>query len=279
VNGLAFSPDGQRLAATSGREQSTGEVRVWETLPLTEELWQQREAMGLVRWLSAGPRTRDKVLAWIERDPTISEAVRQQAQGWVEPYWQGRVRQAALRLVERRFAQLLLREDVLASLRADGTTGEPVPPQALALAEQYAERCEHLDRAAWDVVWRDDAGPEAYRTALRRAEAAHRLAPQNAAVLILYGAALYRGEQYARAEEALKQSDAVNVSGPDGAHPVTLAFLAMAQQRQNKRGLAQATLERLRELMKTPRWAQHFPATRLRNEAEALCQQGQNGAD
>jgi hypothetical protein len=58
---------------------------------------------------------------------------------------------------------------------------------------------------------------------------------------------------------------------------VTLAFLAMAQYRLGKEGLARATLDCPREVMRAPHWAQHFQASRLRNDAEGLCRQGQNG--
>jgi hypothetical protein len=117
VFGVVFSPDGYRIASAN----LDGTVKVWDATELTPERRIECEARGLVRFLfeesrlptvpisatgtvgfigspvGPGPllaasafvpeRTPlpQEVTAAIRRDPTITEAVRQHAQAWVEP--------------------------------------------------------------------------------------------------------------------------------------------------------------------------------------------------
>ncbi len=124
---VAVSPDGRRLVSGS----LDGTVKVWDATELTPARRIECEARGLARWLfeesplpalpavSAGtvallaspqgpllaasallPRRRplpEEVTAAIRRDPTITEAVRQQALAWVGPYSRIQLRQAAQR--------------------------------------------------------------------------------------------------------------------------------------------------------------------------------------
>ncbi len=127
VVGVAFSPDGRRLACAG----LDGATKVWDATELTPQEFTEYEARGLVRWLfeesrlpafpvgSAStvalmatpqgpllatsallPRRTPlpaEVIAAIRRDPTITEAVRQRALAWVEPYGRIHMRQAAHR--------------------------------------------------------------------------------------------------------------------------------------------------------------------------------------
>jgi WD40 repeat protein len=119
VLGVTFSPDG-RCIASCGMD---GTVEVWDATELTPQGLIGHEARGLVKWLfeesrlpphplvgastvglvaspyGQGPllaasalfRRRtplpEEVAAAVRRDPTITEAVRQQALDFVEPYW------------------------------------------------------------------------------------------------------------------------------------------------------------------------------------------------
>jgi WD40 repeat protein len=118
VFGLAFSQDGRRLASAS----LDGTVKVWDATDVTPERRIEHEARGLVQWLfkesllpalpNVGPSTvgllasppgpapllaasalipgrtplPKEVAAAVERDPSITEAVRRQALAWVERF-------------------------------------------------------------------------------------------------------------------------------------------------------------------------------------------------
>jgi hypothetical protein len=129
VFGVAFSPDGCRLASAS----LDGTVKVWDAMELTPQRLIECEARGLVQFLfeesplpalpgvgastvglmasplGPGPllaasalipgRTPlpGEVAAAVQRDPTITEAVRQQALAWAERFGRikGRAKQPA----------------------------------------------------------------------------------------------------------------------------------------------------------------------------------------
>jgi hypothetical protein len=83
------------------------------------------------------------------------------------------------------------------------------------------------------------------------------------------GIAQYRVGQYKEALETLTQSDQLNTVRFNSSIPGDLAFLAMAQHRLGHQEPAQAALQRLREAMKTPRWANNTEAQAFLREAEA----------
>jgi Flp pilus assembly protein TadD len=214
VSGVAFSPDGRRLASADNDET----VRVWEASPLPAAIWRQRALVSHVRSL---------------------------------------------------FAELHLREEVLAALRKDPTLNEEDRAFALPVAQTHSEDPNALNHAAWAVVKSHDAGKDAYTAALRRAEAAARLAPGDGKIVNTLGVAHYRLGNWAKALEALEQSEKLNTP-KDGPHPADLAFLAMAHQQLGHKEQARATLARLREAMKKPSWEKNAEAQGFLREAEEL---------
>ncbi len=75
VESVAFSADGKRLASAS-HDQT---VKVWDARPWTPELRAEQEALGLVRFYSKSPISKDELLARIRADATVSEPVRERA--------------------------------------------------------------------------------------------------------------------------------------------------------------------------------------------------------
>lgn len=75
VSSVAFSPDGQRLASGD----FDGSVHLWDARPWTAELRGEYEARALVRRLCAQVRLKREVVKQIERDSTLTPAVRRQA--------------------------------------------------------------------------------------------------------------------------------------------------------------------------------------------------------
>jgi WD40 repeat protein len=262
VHGVAFSPDGRRLASAS----ADGTLKVWDATEVTPQARIMHEARGLLQWLFAKPLPPDQVAAAVGRDPTITEAVRQQALAWVAHFGRIQARAEAARLVKPLFAKPLLRSEVLDALRADAGLSPAARQEALALAETYPEDAGRLHSACWQVVRRPDAGAAAYEGALHQAEAACRLDPDNAIYLNTLGVAYYRAGEYEKALDTLEQSAKLRKE-PIAAD---LAFLAMAQHHLGQKKQAQETLARLREVLKQPRWANNAEVQGFLREAEAV---------
>jgi uncharacterized protein HemY len=167
------------------------------------------------------------VAAAVRRDSTITDAVRQQALAWVEPCWRIQVQARAARLT------------------------------ASALA---------LNNASAAVVLNPRADASAYRQALRQAEAACAVVPDNIEYLNTLGLAYYRVGKY---QEALDMLGRCNKRRPESV-PEDLAFLAMAQHQLGRKEQAEATLARLREVVKQPRWASRAETQDLLREAEEV---------
>jgi tetratricopeptide (TPR) repeat protein len=267
VTGVAFSPDGRRLASAS----QDGMVKVWDATALTPERLIEREARSLVQFQLAKPLSLDEMAAAIRRDQTVTEAVRQQALAWIEPFWRNQVRYEAARLVGPLFDKLLLRSEVMAAIRADAPLIEPVRQEALKLAETLLENPEALNNASWAVVRQPGADTAAYQLALRQAEAACRVAP-DATFLKTLGVGYYRVGKYPDALAALEKSLPGNSS--NGADAIDLYFLAMSHYRLGEAAKARECFERARVVHQ--RNAARLPMKeseelkRFRNEAETL---------
>ena len=160
----------------------------------------------------------------IRRDPTITEAVRQQALAWVDPFWRIQVRAEA------------------------------------------AENARALNDAGWAVVCRPGAGASAYQRALRQAESACHLDPDNFHFLNTLGVAYYRVGKYQEALDTLGRCNKLRKESD----PSDLAFVAMAQHQLGRKEQAHTTLERLRDVMKQPRWAGNAEAQAQLREAEEV---------
>jgi hypothetical protein len=254
VFGVAFSPDGRRIASAS----LDGTVKVWDATELTPERRIEHEARGLVKFLfdesllpvlpvlcastaglmasPQGPapllaasalipgRTPlpAEVAAAVRRDPTITEAVRQEALAWVEPY-----------------GRMLVRAEA-------------------------AKNADALNDANWAVVRRPGADASAYERSLRQAETACHLGPDNLNSLNTLGVAYYRVGKYQEAIATLGRCDKLRKESV----PHDLAFLAMAQQQLGQKEQARATLERLRQVMKKWQWTNNVDAQAFLREAE-----------
>src|SRR5262249_20053378 len=135
----------------------------------------------------------------------------------------------ARRLVDERFARLLLRSDVGDSLRADQALGDEVRQLALQLAEEHDEVPKQIDDAVWPVVQERGGDPAAYRLALRRQEAACRLIPESGPYVSTLGLAHYRLGQFQEAEAALQSAERLNALRSKESWPPDLALRALLQ--------------------------------------------------
>jgi hypothetical protein len=296
--GVAFSPDGRRLAtagndntiwiwdATTGEKllslqghtaavfgvtfspdgrrltsaSSDATVRVWDTVAGHELLTLRGHTIAVsgVAFSADGRR-----IASASPDMTVRvwEALPVSDELWHQ--------RALVSHVEALFADLFFREEVQAALRKDSALNEADREFALQVAQTHEEDVRGANDAAWKVVARPGAGKDAYALALRRAEVAVRLAPLDGNTLNTLGVAQYRVGRYADALATLLKSEKLNAA-KTGSEPSDLAFLAMAQHQLGKKDEAKVMLGRLREVMKQPRWANNAEAKGFLREAEEL---------
>jgi len=272
VFSVAFSPDGRHLASAS-QDQT---VKIWDATPPTPQRLIEREARGLVQFLIAKPLPPEEAAATIRHDSTISEAVRQQALAWVEPYWRSQIHYEAVRFIAPLFARPMLRSEVAAAIRADASLRKAVRQEALVLAETFPENAPLLNETSWVIVSRPGADAAAYERALHLAQAACRAAPDFAGYINTLGVAYYRIGKYQEAIVALEKSlpgDAAN-----GQDARDLYFLAMCHYRLGNTAQAREYFGRARDshqrnAARTPRpeaepEAEQFK--RFRTEAELL---------
>jgi tetratricopeptide (TPR) repeat protein len=267
---VAFSPDGLRLASAGGKYGELGEVKLWDARPLTPEVQTEREAFSLLEFFCPKSPRKADLFKTISGNKTISEASRQKALALLEPYWQNYVHGEATSLVQELFSKPLLRPEVLVSIRADAKLRDELRREALVLAEQYPENALRLNNASWEVVHKPGLALGAYRLALRQAEAACRLEAAIPRYLNTLGVAQYRLGKYKEALDTLTRSGKLNSASPAGTQPADLAFLALAQHQLGQKEKAQASLERLRQILKQPQWAKNEEAQGFLREAEEL---------
>ncbi len=164
------------------------------------------------------------------------------------------------------FARLLLRDDVLAALKARPHSDPEIQAACLKLAETWLESANDCNNAAWPLVSKPGQPDGNYQRGLQLARAACRLDPENVNFLNTLGVAQYRCGLMAVALATLTRTNAMN----EEKEPADLAFLALAQHRLGQSEEARTTLVRLREVMKDPKHPGNPEAKTFLREAEAI---------
>jgi hypothetical protein len=177
-----------------------------------------------------------------------------------------RTRVRADAIVALLFARLLLREDVLAALRARPAADPEIQAACLNLAEAWAESALECNDAGWALVHGQGEPYGNYERGLRLARAALRLHPTNGQFLNTLGVAQYRCGLMDIALATLTRSNNLN----KGKVPSDLAFLALVQHRLGHSAQASETLGRLREVMKDPQLSENRQAQAFLREAETI---------
>jgi hypothetical protein len=166
------------------------------------------------------------------------------------------------------FVRLLVRDDVLAALKARPAADAEVQAACVKLAGTWPESASagEFNSAAWELVAAPAQADANYQRGLRLARAACRLRPESAPILNTLGVAQYRCGLLAEALETLKRSNDLHKDR----QPADLAFIALAQHRLGQAENARDTLRRLRGLMKDPRRSENPEAQAFLREAETI---------
>src|SRR5262249_23271236 len=154
VAGVAFSPDGQRLASAS----YDGTVRVWDARPWTPQLRIEQQARALIHRLAANGDVKAELIRRIDQHTRLRHQVR----------------------------------------------GE-----ALEMLGRWQQDPLALNAGSWEVVIRANASYESYALALRQAEAACKIDPNNGDYLNTLGVAQYRCGRFQEALDTLLRSDKI----------------------------------------------------------------------
>ncbi len=256
LRSLAFSPDGTRLAAAC----FDGTVQVWDTAG-GQQLYTLKGRIGVLHGLVFTPDGARLAGGGNEREIKL----------WDARAWRPQIEAEAeaLGLLQALFAKPLPAGEVRAAVERQAILSNDARRLALDLLPRFREETDpkKYHDGAWPVLRHPYANVSQCRFALAQTEAASRLAPDHATGRILLGMAHYRlgwfdKDEYPRALEALARCDQ--------AHPWALAFLAMAQQQLGRPDQARATLARLREIKKDPKWAKNAAADAFLREATAL---------
>jgi WD40 repeat protein/serine/threonine protein kinase len=270
VVALAFSRDGKRLATSD----FNGIVKVWDAQTGEEALTLQdnQGARGDLAFTRDGHLIRinyaGRVKIW-NAAPLSPEV---------------EAEEEAASLVSDLIRDLTAKAEVIERIKAETGFRASVRQAALDVAERYREDPQKLDEAAWKAVKSAGRKAEDYRLALRQAQAACAIQPENGGLLTTVGAAQYRQGRFADAVATLTRSEKINsqlsktinlfpdlgsrLAGPRA--PADLGFLAMAHYQLGHREQAQSYLERLRELVEKSSRSRVEEARSFLAEAETL---------
>jgi WD40 repeat protein len=254
IYSLAFSPDGNRLATAS----TDHSIKIWEVQTGQELLALKGHA---ARVNSAAFSPDGHWLASCSEDQTVK-------------LWDARPQtpdvtrdRDALGLARFLVGRPLTKADAAEFIRTDDTVSEDVRAGAQKWLERFREEIEpnRYHDAARALVRNPYLNSFHRRLALRQAQAACRLAPDEIFYLVTLGVAQYRMSQYHEALATLNRCEKASTGST-----TLLAFLAMAHHQLGHRDLAKSFMDRLHQLTKDPRWVKDDETQDFLREAEQL---------
>jgi hypothetical protein len=204
----------------------------------------------------------------------VSDETRRQALALAEPMWRSALASEAEALVDSLSKRFPFRTDLLEAIRKQPGLSVPLREKALAAAAEYVPDLFNLFLLSRETAKKKDAGPEAYREALRQARAACELSAPIASYFETLGLAEYRAGNWEKSAMALRQAESLYASHGEAPTPGLLAFLVMAEHRLGTMDSARRDLQRLHATMQKPEWNRQEEALRFTEEAETLFGKG-----
>ena len=256
VDGVAFSPDGLRLAS-AGDDRT---VKIWDASSgqMLSSLEGHGSALSFVEFSADGRR----LAACANRDGSVK-------------VWEADVpsedleRRAAAWIVTDLFQQLGLQAEVLARLETTPDLSPSRRREAIGVARAHPDDPSVLNGLAWALAKTPGRDPADYRRALRCAEAACRLAPEQGDLLTTLGAAHVRVGEDRRALEAFERGIRIRKSRGSAPGAAELAFVAIARWRVGRAAEARESVEGLRRILEDPTRARDEESLGFLREAEA----------
>ena len=252
---IAFSPDGTRIA-TASHDQT---IKIWDAADGREVLT-LRGHTHVVQCVAFSPDGHLLASGGIDTTARVWDAT---------PFSSDDLREQEARRMVPVIRQLHFKDELIERLRDDSSRSAPVRAAAVAIVEQLADDPELLDKASWYLVQAPAGTRDDYLLALRRAEAAVRLAPENGTYLKTLGVALYRLGRYEDALESLRRAAALHAAKNSGPTPTELAFLAMAHWQLGDKPQARSWYDKAVQWMEKNQ-PKNEELLRFRAEAAAL---------
>lgn len=239
VSSVVFSPDGNRLASAS----ADNTIKIWDVATGQETLTLKKHVM-LVTEIAFSPD--GMRLASTGGDGAV---LLWDARPWTAEL---RAQTESRKLCQRLFAEVGLKSEVIQRIeRIDGLMPD-VRENAVRMAERLEDDANDLIVRSSRVGVRSQELPQQYALALRQAQAAHRMAPDNLAGLRALGMALYRCGKFQESIEKLTVSDQRFSAQNANRNPIDVAFLAMARFKLGQIAEAQELLTVIRSLLNQP---------------------------
>ena len=227
---IAFSHDG-RTIATGSRDKS---IRLWNVKSGICQLTLKDHA-DTVYSLEFSPN--DQTLASSSFDSTVRQ-------------WRGSsraqvVENEARKVVRMQMDSIPLKRDVIEAIRENREITESVRHRSLELADAIEDDPTWLTSWSYGIASTRGYSRRYYEQALRYAQVARSLLPQDYKTLMSVGIAQYRCDKLSESLEILVQLDRLSHVAEAESNPVVLAYLVLAQFRQGREDDAQDTCRRL----------------------------------
>lgn len=173
-------------------------------------------------------------------------------------------------MVDERFEQLTFSADVVDAIRGNREIGDEDRQAAIRLATARGDHPSYLNEQAWAVARFPSRGESEYLMALRKAEVACQIRPDQHSYLNTLGVAQFRAGAFEEAERTLVRCTELLRDAGGRPHPLDVIVLAMTHAKLGEDRKAIEGLAAAREIMADDRYRDDAECLWFLAEAEAL---------